>query len=256
MTDHAHAGSARDEPAPVPRVGISAVLKELGQDHPGITASKLRFLEDQGLVHPARTASGYRKFSRADIARIRRVLELQRDRYLPLKVIRDRLDAEEREPVPGAADHDDERRPAPGEDAAPVTAPLPVVPPARAYSLRELAARTGAGVPLVRELVSYGLIREQGGAFDDHALEITRAALALTAHGLEPRHLRPFKAAADRELGLVEQAVAPLASRRDPASRARAAERAQEISGLCLTIHTSLVRSEIAALQERAGLEG
>ncbi|GGG62969.1 MerR family transcriptional regulator [Kocuria dechangensis] len=247
MTDHAETTPPRNDVAHEPRVGISAVLKELAGDHPGITASKLRFLEDKGLVHPARTASGYRKFSRTDIDRLRRILEMQRDRYLPLKVIRERLDADEDTRV---ADGD---RRAP-EHPAPVTAPT--VSPARTYNLRELAARTGAGVPLVRELVSYGLIREQDGVFDDHALAITRAALALTAHGLEPRHLRPFKAAADRELGLVERAVAPLASRRDPASRARAVERAQEISGLCLTIHTSLVRSEIAALQERAAVEG
>jgi DNA-binding transcriptional MerR regulator len=247
MTDHAETTPPRDDVAHEPRVGISAVLKELAGDHPGITASKLRFLEDKGLVHPARTASGYRKFSRTDIDRLRRILEMQRDRYLPLKVIRERLDADEDTRV-----HDGDRRvPEPSGPA-----PAPTVSPARTYNLRELAARTGAGVPLVRELVSYGLIREQDGVFDDHALAITRAALALTAHGLEPRHLRPFKAAADRELGLVERAVAPLASRRDPASRARAVERAQEISGLCLTIHTSLVRSEIAALQERAAVEG
>lgn len=246
MTEPAETDPHRSEIQHEPRVGISAVLKELGEDHPGITASKLRFLEDKGLVHPARTASGYRKFSRADIDRLRRILELQRDRYLPLKVIRERLDADQ-----DAGDEGDRRT---SED--PVTAPLPIVPAPHSYSLRELAGRTGAGVPLVRELVSYGLIREQGGVFDDHALAITRAALALTAHGLEPRHLRPFKAAADRELGLVERAVAPLTSRRDPASRARAVERAQEISGLCLTIHTSLVRSEIAALQERAAAEG
>lgn len=248
MTESAGNDPHRDDVQHEPRVGISAVLKELGAEHPGITASKLRFLEDKGLVHPARTASGYRKFSRADVDRLRRILELQRDRYLPLKVIRDRLDADE------DARDDDARRST--EAADPVTAPLPVVSAPRTYSLRELAGRTGAGIPLVRELVSYGLIREQNGVFDDHALAITRAALALTAHGLEPRHLRPFKAAADRELGLVERAVAPLTSRRDAASRARAVERAQEISGLCLTIHTSLVRSEIAALQERAAVEG
>lgn len=248
MTDPAETGPPQDDVQHEPRVGISAVLKELGADHPGITASKLRFLEDKGLVHPARTASGYRKFSRADVDRLRRILELQRDRYLPLKVIRERLDADERSPEDGAA---------PGaEPADPVTAPLPLVSAPSTYTLRELAARTGAGIPLVRELVSYGLIREQNGFYDDHALAITRAAHALTAHGLEPRHLRPFKAAADRELGLVERAVAPLTSRRDAASRARAVERAQEISGLCLTIHTSLVRSEIAALQERAAVEG
>lgn len=248
MTESAGNDPHRDDVQHEPRVGISAVLKELGAEHPGITASKLRFLEDKGLVHPARTASGYRKFSRADVDRLRRILDLQRDRYLPLKVIRDRLDADE------DARDDDARRST--ESVDPVTAPLPVVGVPRTYSLRELAGRTGAGIPLVRELVSYGLIREQNGVFDDHALAITRAALALTAHGLEPRHLRPFKAAADRELGLVERAVAPLTSRRDAASRARAVERAQEISGLCLTIHTSLVRSEIAALQERAAVEG
>lgn len=248
MTDHAETSSSRDEAQHEPRVGISAVLRELGGEHPGLTASKLRFLEDKGLIHPARTASGYRKFSRSDIERVRRILELQRDRYLPLRVIRERLDADE------AARDDDDRRAS--EPPHPDTAPLPTVPAARTYSMRELAGRAGAGLPLVRELVSYGLIREHDGGFDDNALAITRAALALTAHGLEPRHLRPFKAAADRELGLVERAVAPLASRRDPASRVRAVERAQEISGLCLTIHTSLVRSQIAALQERAAVEG
>ncbi|MBW4095173.1 MAG: MerR family transcriptional regulator, partial [Acidobacteria bacterium] len=167
-----------------------------------------------------------------------------RDHYLPLKVIRDYLDAIDRGEGP-------ENLP-PGVSVTPrmVNAEVSAQASARARQLTDEQLRTesGASVDLLQSLLSFGLIEAIDGHFDDHALRVTKACTALAAHGLEPRHLRPFQAAAAREFGLVERAVAPLASRKDAASQARAAETAREISDLCLGLHTALVQGQIARM--------
>ncbi|WP_104164215.1 MerR family transcriptional regulator [Arthrobacter sp. SX1312] len=223
---------------------IGEVLRELAEEFPQVTASKIRFLEEKGLISPQRTRAGYRKYASHDVERLRFVLALQRDQYLPLKVIKDYVDAIDRgerpESLPG------------GMTLAPrvVSDQLSreLQGHARRLTAETLAAEAGAPRRLVDDLVSFGLITAVDNRFDEHALKITKACVQLEGHGIEPRHLRPFRAAADRELGLVESVVAPMASRRDVASKARAAETAREISELCLGLHSALVHSHIARM--------
>nr|WP_285724019.1 MerR family transcriptional regulator [Psychromicrobium sp. YIM S02556] len=226
---------------------IGEVLAQLTDEFPSVSASKIRFFEEKGLVTPQRTAAGYRQFTEQDVERLRFVLALQRDHYLPLKVIRDYLAAIDRGEGP-------ENLPA-GVSAsiAPraVDSELTAEHAGRVRKLTEeqLRVESGASAELVESLLSFGLIAARRGHFDDHALKVTKACVALASHGLEPRHLRPFQAAAEREFGLVERAVAPLTSRRDAASQARAAEAAREISDLCLNLHSALVQERIAHLE-------
>ena len=233
-------------------LNIGEVLGELSADFPGISASKIRFLEEKGLVNPQRTAAGYRKYTSVDVERLRFVLALQRDQYLPLKIIKDYLDAIDRgerpESLPGGMSL------TPRAVSEQLAGELSARTFARPLTFSELVRESGATPDLVRNLAGYGLIAAgddgpEQGAFDEHALKVAKACAKLQAHGIEPRHLRPFRAAADRELGLVESVVAPLASRRDVASKARAAETAREISDLCLNLHSALVNGHIARME-------
>ena len=226
-------------------LSIGEVLGELVGDFPEISHSKIRFLEERGLVEPQRTASGYRKFTTADVERLRLVLELQRDRYMPLKAIAEHLDALDRglqPPVPAGA---------------PVLAPLAVAAPAPArlassprLRLRRSELREAAGVAeqLLADLEGYGLVVAEDGHFSADDLEVARAAGELAAYGIEARHLRAFRTAAERELGLVEQVVVPLSRHPSPGAAARAADAASELAGLCLRLHTSLVRAGLDRL--------
>jgi len=231
-----------------PRVlNIGQVLADLSAEFPGISASKIRFLEEKGLVSPQRTAAGYRKYTSQDVERLRFVLALQRDQYLPLKVIKDYLDAVDRgerpESLPGGISL------APRAVSDQLAEELAARSRARLLSFDELVAESGASPDLVRSLISFGLISAPAQQYDEHALKVAKACRQLEAHGIEPRHLRPFRAAADREIGLVERAIAPVASRRDVASQARAAETAREISDLCLSLHSALVHGQIARME-------
>lgn len=226
-------------------LNIGEVLTELTGDFPQISASKIRFLEEKGLITPQRTRAGYRKYTPVDVERLRFVLALQRDQYLPLKVIKDYLDAIDRgerpENLPGGVTL--------GPRMVSEQLARELGSHARRLTRETLAAEAGARPELIRDLMSFGLIAEVEGRFDEHALKVTRACVQLESHGIEPRHLRPFRAAADRELGLVERVVAPVASRRDVASKARAAETAREISELCLNLHSALVQGQIARME-------
>lgn len=226
-------------------LNIGEVLAQLSDDFPAMTASKIRFLEEKGLINPKRTPAGYRQYAESDVERLRFVLALQRDQYLPLKVIKDYLDAIDRGERP-------ENLP-PGVTVSPriVSDELAAELHGRARALSEEQLRTesGASVPLLQSLLSFGLISHVNGKFDEHSLQVARACVQLESHGLEPRHLRPFQAAAEREFGLVERAVAPLMSRKDAASQSRAAEAAREISELCLTLHRALVQDRISRME-------
>lgn len=226
-------------------LNIGEVLSRLTEDFPTMKASKIRFLEEKGLITPRRTAAGYRQYAESDVERLRFVLALQRDHYMPLKVIKDYLDAIDRGERP-------ENLP-PGVSLGPrmVSDELAAELQRRGrfFSSEELCAEAGASAELLESLISYGLVSENDGRYDEHALRVTRACAQLEGHGLEPRHLRPFQAAAEREFGLVERAVAPLASRRDGSSQARAAEAAREISELCLSLHSALVQGRIARME-------
>lgn len=241
-----------DTPEQAKNKTIGQVLSQLDGEFPGISASKIRFLEDKGLVHPQRTNTGYRKYSAQDVEQLRFILQLQRDRYLPLKVIKEKLDSgelwslQENEPVKkeSAAPvgrHAEERQPAVETDP---------VEPGQTFTLRELSAAAKADLPLLRELINYGLIRDEDGVYDEYDVAVTGLCSELMAHGIHPRHLRPFRAQADREVALVESAVAPLANRKDPDSQAKAAVRAGEIAQLCMRLHMALVASSMPTFEE------
>jgi DNA-binding transcriptional MerR regulator len=202
-------------------LSIGAVLAQLRPEFPDVTISKIRFLESAGLLSPARSESGYRQFRPADVARLRFVLSAQRDRYLPLKVIREQLAA-------GAAPVE----PTTGPVADPVSGVGPVEP---ALTAPELLRRAGIDTAMLAELEQYGLIRPSvDGRYEADSVRLAATVRALAEHGIEPRQLRAFRAAADREVGLLRQAVA---AREDTPSEL------SELGGLALTLHTLLVKA-------------
>jgi DNA-binding transcriptional MerR regulator len=216
-------------------MSIGEVLAHLRTEFPDTTISKLRFLEAEGLVEPQRTAAGYRKYSWRDVYRLRFVLTAQRDQYLPLRVIREQLRLWEEETV---------------QPARPMLVAVGAEPdpaPAR-MSREELTARTGVQPALLAELERGGLVESHPpGWYDGDAVVIVEAVAGLVRFGLEPRHLRAFRASADREVGLFEQLLAPLVRRPDPAARARAAEAARELQALTQRLHAALVRAGLRA---------
>lgn len=214
-------------------MSIGEVLAHLRADFPDTTISKLRFLEAEGLVEPERTPAGYRKYSWDDVARLRFVLTAQRDHYLPLKVIREQL-----------AGHD-RRRPTlvPVADPGPAPAPAPAAATPR-LGRAELAERAGVSADLVADLERHGLLAAgPAGWYDADALAVVTAAAQLAEYGVQPRHLRAYRAAADREVGLFAQVVAPLLGQSDPAARARAEETVHDLARLTRRLHAALVRA-------------
>jgi DNA-binding transcriptional MerR regulator len=226
-------------------MSIGEVLAHLRADFPDTTISKLRFLEAEGLVEPQRTASGYRKYSWDDVERLRFVLTAQRDQYLPLRVIRDQLAAAELGAEPAVR-----TRPAlvaVGPDGDSPAAEGPDLRVDRA----ELVARTGVAEQILTELEQLGLVVSRPpGWYDGDAVVIVEAVVGLSRYGLELRHLRAFRASADREVGLFTQLLAPMVRQRDPAARARAAETARELTALSQRLHAALVR---AGLRDELG---
>lgn len=231
----------RDTPAPRdtadtadtrPRFTIGEVLSALRGDFPDVTISKIRYLESEELVHPQRTPSGYRKFSVADVDRLRYVLAAQRDQYLPLRVIKEHLDALDRgEPVAGGG-------PTAEASGDPVgTAPLPAAEFARAAGLTE---------GQLADCVQFGLLHaDSQGRHRVTDLPVARAVVGLARHGIEPRHLRLYRTAAEREAALLEQLVAPALLARSEEARTRAGEQLQELAALSAQLHGGLLEARL-----------
>ena len=216
-------------------MSIGEVLGALRPEFPDVTISKLRFLETEGLVEPRRTPAGYRKYTWPDIARLRYVLTAQRDHYLPLRVIREHLAAIE-EPLPSISASNSGA----GADATDVR-----------LTREELLGRSGLDDAALRALEQQGLVTvRNGGGYDADALEVATAAAQLAEYGFEARHLRAYRAAADREIGLFTQLVAPMARQQGPAGRAKAADTVHELASLTQRVHAALVR---AGLRETLG---
>ncbi|WP_433168732.1 transcriptional regulator FtsR [Kribbella sp. CA-247076] len=229
---------ARPEPSavegPAAGRGIGEVLQVLQAEFADVTISKIRFLEAEGLVTPARTASGYRKFSPADVDRLRYVLTAQRDRYLPLKVIKEHLAAIDRGLRPAPA----------GPPVAPDSLPEPPgLPVAEDFSadgtelrLTREELRAAADVPaeLLDQVEGHGLVVARGNHYDGEALLVAKLVGEFARYGIEPRHLRPFRTAADREAGLIEQVTGP-----------RRTEQTEELAALAVRLHAALVRSRL-----------
>ncbi|PUA79258.1 MerR family transcriptional regulator [Nocardioides currus] len=227
-------------------MNIGQVLDQLRGDFPGVTISKIRFLEDQGLIKPERTQAGYRKFSGEDVDRLRYILRMQRDHYLPHKVIGEHLDAIDRGLEPPAIEGVVPTVPkvALASDGLPSPESFRASSDVR-LSRRELIKIAEISEDLLVQLEQFALIspRPGTGHYDADALVVAQTARELADFGFEPRHLRAFKTAADREVGMVEQVVAPLQRGRDAAAGGRIEEAVSEIAALSVRLHATLVKS-------------
>lgn len=242
--------SAPDTPA-LAGMSIGAVLDLLRPDFPDVTISKIRFLEAEGLVTPERSASGYRRFTAYDCARLRFILTAQRDQYLPLKVIKAQLDALPDGELPQAGSpyavprlvtvSGDESSGT--DDAARTQVRL---------SREDLLQRSGVDEELVVALCKAGVITTgPGGLFDEHSVVIAQCARALGEYGVEPRHLRAFRSAADRQSDLIAQIAGPVGKASKTGARDRADDLAREVAALAITLHTSLIKSAVRDVLDR-----
>jgi DNA-binding transcriptional MerR regulator len=194
--------------------GIGEVIAQLRAEFPDVSVSKIRFLEAEGLIQPARSPSGYRKFGPADVDRLRYILTAQRDLYLPLRVIKDQLESDQ-----------------------PAGGPM---------SRREVLDATGIDERELAELEEFGLVRRSGRQYPPEAVEAVQAIMALGQYGVQPRHLRVLRASVERETALIEQIVAPVLRQRNPGARERAATSAREIAALVLAVHAALIEMTLA----------
>ena len=194
--------------------GIGEVIAQLRAEFPDVSVSKIRFLEAEGLIQPARSPSGYRKFGPADVDRLRYILTAQRDLYLPLRVIKDQLESDQ--------------------------------PAAGPMSRREVLDATGIDERELAELEEFGLVRRSGRQYPPEAVEAVEAIMALGRYGVQPRHLRVLRASVERETALIEQVVAPVLRQRSAGARERAATSAQEIASLVLAVHAALIEMTLA----------
>ncbi|MFI1188156.1 MerR family transcriptional regulator [Streptomyces californicus] len=231
-------GTASAEARPM---SIGTVLIQLREEFPEVTISKIRFLEAEGLVEPQRTPSGYRKFTPGDVERLAQVLRMQRDHYLPLKVIREHLDALARGERPVLPSPGERRDLADGVWEADTGAAT-----AARIGRAELLAAAEVDEDRLTEWESYGLIvPAPDGGYDTDMVTVAKLVADLGRFGLEPRHLRAMRASADREAGLVEQLVAPLRRHRNPQTRAHAEATANELAELSVRLHAALVQSAL-----------
>jgi DNA-binding transcriptional MerR regulator len=214
---------------------IGQVLSVLNPDFPDLSPSKLRFLEEQGLIEPQRTPAGYRKFSEQDVQRTRVILELQRDQYLPLRVIRDYLEQLDSGKSPNLPQ---------------VQASVSKLQAKNPIKLTKVAlmSETGISAGLLQEAQTLTLISKE--PFEASDVEIARAIVHLQRFGISPRHLRGLKASAEREIGIIEGVVAPVLGKNEPASKSRAAHYAQEIENQFATIRGELIKSVISKIDQ------
>jgi len=249
-------------------LSIGEVLSLLQEDFPDITISKIRFLESQGLLDPERTPSGYRKFYEPDIERLRWILQQQRENFLPLRVIKDRLRGQPGIPPPEPELEPEVAEPQPEPEAAPVAkntprsapaarekpaapAPTPfdVGPSAVSLTREELANACGLHERVLSELERYGLItgRPMGRdtLYDEDALVITRLAAAFMRFGVEARHLRMYKVSAEREASFFEQVVLPLVKQRNPDARRQAVSNLGELTDLGESLRAAMLRQAL-----------
>jgi DNA-binding transcriptional MerR regulator len=213
---------------------IGAVRDLLSADFPSISISKIRYLEDQGLIAPKRTAGRYRLYSPLEVERLRTILRLQRDEFLPLRVIRQELESSTTGAFSVANQAKQLKRAQLAEPA-----------PTRRYSPDEIVAATGASLALLRQLEDYGLIGARPGGFDDTDREVVKTALELGAYGVEPRHLRIFRTAAEREAGLLEQLLAAGLRSRNPERRREALESLESLAALASHMRHLMLVAEL-----------
>ncbi|MGN6793879.1 MAG: transcriptional regulator FtsR [Streptosporangiaceae bacterium] len=201
-------------------LGIGEVLVELRNDFPDISVSKIRFLEAEGLISPARSPSGYRRFAPADVDQLRFILAAQRDEYLPLRVIKERLD---------------DRATKTGGSAR-----------TEMVSRRELLEASGIDEEQLAELEVHGLIRRSGRLYGQDAVDVASTVALLASYGVQARHLRAARTAAERDVALIEQVVAPTLRQRSPRARDDAARTASQIAQLLIRLHSAMIEAGLA----------
>jgi DNA-binding transcriptional MerR regulator len=243
VTDESIPEVAPAEEAPRKALTIGAVCKALSQEFPDISISKIRYLEDQKLLSPRRTPGGYRLYGQSDVSRLRTILRLQRDEFLPLRVIRQELAA-------GRAEEDAAGTP-PGDSGRPGAALRRLTFSLRdrgaLYSLEDVVEETGAEPRLVHELEDFGIVRGElrGGTryYDETEREIVRAVTELARYGVAGRNLRVFKTSAEREAALLQQILAPALRSRNPERRKEAIEALENLAAVASHLkHLLLVR--------------
>lgn len=246
--------TAPDTPA-LAGMSIGAVLDSLRPDFPDVTISKIRFLEAEGLVTPQRSGSGYRRFTAYDCARLRFILTAQRDHYLPLKVIKAQLDAQPDGALPETGSSYGVPRlvrvsgDGTDGDGVGVHDTAALAPAQIRLSREDLLSRSGVDEELLGALIKAGVIKSgPGGFFDEHSVVIAQCAKALADYGVEPRHLRAFRSAADRQSDLIAQIAGPVVK---AGARDRADDLAREVAALAITLHTSLIKSAVRDVLDR-----
>jgi DNA-binding transcriptional MerR regulator len=227
---------ARRDAAGERRLTIGAVCSALKEDFPDISISKIRYLEDQKLLAPRRTRGGYRLYSVDDVERLRRILKLQRDEFLPLRVIREELDRPERDDAGPAS----RRRRASG--APPATG--------RSLTLAEVTEQSGATPELVRELEDFSLLVARDGRYRAEDAQIAAVAAAFGAYGVGARHLRAFHGAIMREEGLLEQLLSPSLRARNPERRGAGLEEAETLAALCAELTELILLRDLRRIGE------
>lgn len=248
--DSGHHGNSTEETWPfgvsrTPTMTIGSALTILQREFPAVRVSKIRFLEEQGLVSPQRTPSGYRAYSQANVERLRFCLAAQRDSFLPWKVVRERL-----------AELDAGRQDVPVPGARVVTADGEFIveePPTR-LTTQQVADRAECEISVVQTLTTAGLLMpDSAGKYSATAVEVTQLANQLADHGIDERHLRSVRNGAERQLDLIEQIVAPLRSQRSGPSasgaRARSHALASDLAKTFTALHTALLRSHIDRME-------
>lgn len=237
-------------------MSIGVVLDLLRGEFPDVTHSKIRFLEAEGLVTPERTASGYRRFTAYDCARLRFILTAQRDHYLPLKVIKAQLDAQPDGELPQTGSPYASPRLVPVEDGDDTVVRAAAPPTQVRLSREDLLRRSGVDDELLSALLKAGVITPSFKSasatfFDEHSVVIAQCARALADYGVEPRHLRAFRSAADRQSDLIAQIAGPVVKAGKAGARDRADDLAREVAALAITLHTSLIKSAVRDVLDR-----
>ena len=224
---------------------IGEVLVSVKTEFPDITISKIRFLEAEGLIEPERTPSGYRKFYAPDVDRLKSILRMQRDEYLPLKVIKERLAAQDGGPDGLSADGDGDA----SEDGASVVEEIAEAPTGLQMSLEEMSTATGIDRDRIKELESFGIVRSHGpeGAryYDGDDFVILSIVKDFFRYGIEPRHLTMYKHFADRESTFFDQIVAPTLRQKNPDARRSATQTLAELSATSRKFKQALLRTNL-----------
>lgn len=222
-------------------LSIGEVLEAVRPDFPDVSISKIRFLETEGLIEPERTPSGYRKFFEKDVHRLRYILSLQRDHFLPLKVIKERI-------ATGSNGGETISPPPQPSLDRPVEVAPAVTSSEVALSREELAGTSGLDDHSLQGLIDFGILDGSKQAFDGDDLVAARAAAGLIAYGVEPRHLKMYRHFAERESAVFEQIVSPVSRRRDPRAQQEAARSLDEIMGLAQRFRDAMLRSAMRDL--------